>query len=150
MPSDPTSNQTPPSSGKPRRRPTPTTGGNWIWLVALCLLGLVIFSLNSSTRGQIHYSDFYKLLDENHLAEVYQMGDRYYGKVKDLDKLPDNDFYKKLKEKIPGSGNNSASSRCRATMPKSSETAQQEGAQMGSRSTASSRSGLGCCRWASW
>ena len=45
MPSDPAPNQTPPSAGKPRRRPTPPRGGgNWIWLVVLLLGAMVIWA----------------------------------------------------------------------------------------------------------
>ena len=62
MPSDPTPNQTPPSSGKPRRRPAPAMGGSWIWLVVLCVVGLIIFSQTMVGRGQIYWSEFYNLL----------------------------------------------------------------------------------------
>jgi cell division protease FtsH len=100
MPSDPGPNQTPPSSGKPRRRPTPTMGGSWIWLVALCLLGLVVVSQTWSREGTpINWSDFYNLLVDDNVKEVYQAGDRYYGEVKNRDKLS-----KELRDKLGSSG----------------------------------------------
>jgi cell division protease FtsH len=96
MPSDPAPNQTPPSTGKPRRRPTQPAGGNWIWLLVLCLVAMVIFAQMSGTRNSIYWSEFYTLLTEDKLKEVVQKGDRYEGEVKDRDKLPD-----ELKKKIP-------------------------------------------------
>lgn len=96
MPSDPASNQTPPSNGKPRRRPTQPTGGNWIWLLVLCLVAMVIFAQMSGTRNTIYWSEFYQLLLEDKLKEVSQKGDRYEGEVKDREKLGS-----ELQKKIP-------------------------------------------------
>ncbi|MFO0842547.1 MAG: ATP-dependent zinc metalloprotease FtsH [Gemmataceae bacterium] len=96
MPSDPAPNQSPPSTGKPRRRPTQPSGGNWIWLLVLGLVAMVIFAQMSSNRNSIHWNEFWTLLAEDKLKEVAQKGDRYEGEVKDRDKLDD-----KLKQKIP-------------------------------------------------
>jgi cell division protease FtsH len=96
MPSDPAQNQNPPSTGKPRRRTTQPTGGNWIWLLVLGLVAMVIFAQMSSTRNSIHWNEFWTLLTEDKLKEVAQKGDRYEGEVQDKDKLAD-----KLKQKIP-------------------------------------------------
>jgi cell division protease FtsH len=72
-------------------------GGSWIWLVALCLLGLVIFSQGWGGQGQIYWSEFLTLLDDNNVKEVYQMGDRYYGEVKDVNKKSFQDLPNKSK-----------------------------------------------------
>jgi cell division protease FtsH len=96
MPSDPAPNQTPPSTGKPRRRPTQPVSGNWIWLVVLLLLGMLLFTQLPGQRSSIHWSEFWKdLLLADNLKEVSQNGDRYEGEVKDRDKLPE-----ELKKKI--------------------------------------------------
>src|SRR5262249_12504879 len=97
MPSDPAPNQTPPQGGKPRRRPNPPVGGNWIWLLVLCLVAMVIFTWGTGTRNTIYWSEFYNLLLEDNLKEVVQSGDRYEGEVKDRDKIKD----EQLKKKIP-------------------------------------------------
>ncbi len=84
MPSDPTPNQNPPpSAGKPRRRPTQPSGGNWIWLLVLGLVALVLFSQMSGNRASIHWSEFYMLLLQDQLKEVSLKGDRYEGELKD-------------------------------------------------------------------
>jgi cell division protease FtsH len=96
MPSDPTSNLPPPSSGKPRRRPTPTMGGSWIWLLIIGALFLLVFTQISGRHREIKYSDLYNLVADDNVQEIYQSGDRYYGKVKEVDKLS-----KELKQQIP-------------------------------------------------
>jgi cell division protease FtsH len=100
MPSDPPPTQTPPpSGGKPRRRPAQPVGGNWIWLLVLCLAAMVIFTWGTGRSNTIYWSEFYKLLQEDNIKEVSQTADRYEGEVKDRDKLPD-----ELKKKIPVNG----------------------------------------------
>src|SRR5262245_12660276 len=96
MPSDPTSNQPPPPVGKPRRRPAPGVGGNWIWLVIILLLVVMFAAQSIRSPGRITYSEFYNLLTTDQLKEVVQVGDRYEGEVKDKDKLPHD-----LKTKMP-------------------------------------------------
>jgi cell division protease FtsH len=98
MPSDPGPNQQP-NPNKSRRRPAPALGGNWIWLVVLVVLALFLMASPLSSPRQIHWSDFYQLVDQDLLKEVAQVGDRYEGEVKDRDKLPED-----LKKKIPANG----------------------------------------------
>ena len=104
MPSDPPSNLPPSSSGKPRRRPTPTMGGGWIWLLIIGALALLLLSQTMSRHRKIKYSDLYNLVFKDQVKEIYQSGDRYYGTVKEneLDKLsaelkkqmsPNGEFY---------------------------------------------------------
>src|SRR5262245_45787441 len=96
MPSDPAPNQTPPPTGKPRRRPTnPSMGGNWIWLLMLCLAAVVIYSSMKGASNTITYSDFLELLQKDNVKEVAQNGDRYEGEIKDPSKLSD-----ELKKKL--------------------------------------------------
>ena len=90
MPSDQSPNQQP-NSNKTRRRPAPTIGGNWIWLVVLVVLVLFLMASPLSTPKQIHWSEFYYLIEKDQLKEVVQVGDRYEGELKD-------DVKKKLKE----------------------------------------------------
>src|SRR5262245_59143762 len=97
MPSDNAPNQTPPPTGKPRRRPTsPSMGGNWIWLLMLCLAAVVIYSSMKGASHSITYSDFLELLQKDNVKEVAQNGDRYEGEVKDLNKVPE-----ELRKKLP-------------------------------------------------
>ena len=95
MPPDSGPNPTPPSSGKQRRRPAPATGGNWFWLVMLCLAGMVVWLSIAKTGNVIYWSDFTKLLENDQLKEVVQIGDRFEGEVKDLEKVP-GDIKKRL------------------------------------------------------
>jgi cell division protease FtsH len=74
-------------------------GGSWVWLIILCALGLLIFSSTWKGQGvEIHWSDFYNLLLDNQVKEVSQVGDRYYGEIKEEDKGKIAD--KKLQEKL--------------------------------------------------
>ena len=97
MPPDSGPNQTPPSPGK-RRRPAPPTGGNWIWLVMFCLIGMIVYLSFTKTGSLIHWSDFYQLLSKDQLKEVSQYGDRYEGELKEgeREKLSDD-----LKKRMP-------------------------------------------------
>src|SRR5947209_2790819 len=95
MPSDPGSNPSP--SNKPRRRPTPSVGGNWIWLLVLCMLALVLVAPTLSSPRQISYSAFLNLLADDNLKSLSQVGDRYEGEVRNINKLPE-----KLRANIPG------------------------------------------------
>ena len=83
MPPDSGPTPTPPSSGKQRRRPAPATGGNWFWLVMLCLACMVVWLSIAKTGNVIYWSDFTKLVQEDQLKEVVQVGDRFEGKLKD-------------------------------------------------------------------
>ena len=95
MPPDSGPTPTPPSSGKQRRRPAPATGGNWFWLVFFCLAGMVVWLSIAKTGNVIYWSDFTKLLLDDQLKEVVQVGDRFEGEVKNLDKVPE-DMRKRL------------------------------------------------------
>ena len=95
MPPDSGPPQTPPSPGK-RRRPAPATGGNWFWLAMLCLACMVVWLSISTNRNVINWSDFTRLLRDDQLKEVVQVGDRFEGEVKDRDKLPE-----ELKKRMP-------------------------------------------------
>src|SRR3954465_10217491 len=90
MPSAPGPNQQP-TPNKSRRRPAPTIGGNWIWLVVLVVLALFLMASPLSSPKQIHWSEFYYLIEQDQLKEVAQVGDRYEGELKD-------DAKKELKE----------------------------------------------------
>jgi cell division protease FtsH len=96
MPPDSGPNSTPPSSGKQRRRPAPATGGNWFWLVMLCLAGMVVWLSIAKTGNVIYWNDFIKLLENDQLKEVVQIGDRFEGEVKDLSKVPED-----IKKRLP-------------------------------------------------
>ncbi len=99
MPSDPIPNQPPPSSGKPRRRPSPGMGGSWVWMVILLLLLGLFFASSLSSSPRIEWSEFYGLLDKGQLKKVRLVGtDSLEGEVDPaaLEKLDE-----KLKKKMP-------------------------------------------------
>src|SRR4051794_3480078 len=98
MPSDPGPNQTPPSAGKPRRRPNPPMGGNWIWLLVLFLGVMFVWAGLPGNRGTIDWSDFIRLVYGDYLKQVTQNGDRYEGEIADLDRLP-TDLKERIKSK---------------------------------------------------
>ncbi len=100
MPSDPAPNQTPPQGGKPKRRPSQPVGGNWIWLLVLCLAAIVLFSQMPGGRDTIYWNEFYSLLINDQLKEVVQNGDRYEGEVKPDAKLPDAKMTEELRKKL--------------------------------------------------
>jgi cell division protease FtsH len=100
MPSDPAPNQTPPQGGKPKRRPSQPVGGNWIWLLVLCLAAIVLFSQMPGGRDTIYWNEFYSLLVNDQLKEVVQNGDRYEGEVKPDAKLPDAKMTEELRKKL--------------------------------------------------
>ncbi len=91
MPSNPNPNSTPPPSNKPRRRPAPGVGGNFLWIIVLALV-VVWFLFNSSNTGAtIEWGDFILLLNNHNLKEVVVSTDHLTGKLKDdvtAEKLP--------------------------------------------------------------
>jgi cell division protease FtsH len=93
MPSEPTPNQTPPPSGKPRRRSAPGLGGNLIWvIVAVLLLFWLITQGGLGSGGTIEWSEFWTLLNEKdfNLKKIAVIGsDRITGEVSDPDKVPE-------------------------------------------------------------
>jgi len=76
------------SGNRPRRRPSPTSSGGWIWLI---LLGAVLAMLLFMPFGPpvIDNSDFWKLLAGHHISELLITPDEITGEVKDPDKLPE-------------------------------------------------------------
>ncbi len=105
MPSDPTPptpNPTP--AGKPRRRPAPGLGGNWLLMVIVLLLILLFWwgaSVNSANT--IEWGDFIALISHkdayNYMRKVVFVGNtKITGEVED-GKLPDDLAYLKTKLK---------------------------------------------------
>ena len=98
-PSNPRPNPSLPP-GKPRRRPAPAAGGNWIWMVILPLVvGWLVVWQNTSV-GNIRWGEFVRLLndpsDSKALKKVTLLGaERIVGEV-DMDKLHDADLKTKL------------------------------------------------------
>jgi cell division protease FtsH len=106
MPSDPTPNpnsNTPPSN-KPRRRPAPGVGGNFLWIIVLALVVIWFLFNGSNTGGTIEWGDFWVLLTKSKLKKVAVVGsDRISGELKDsydTDGLPEQ--VKKTLEKLRG------------------------------------------------
>ncbi|HTU19498.1 MAG TPA: ATP-dependent zinc metalloprotease FtsH [Gemmataceae bacterium] len=103
MPSDPAPNpnsNTPPSN-KPRRRPAPGVGGNFLWIIVLALVVVWFLFNGSNTGGTIEWGDFWVLLTKSKLKKVAVIGnDRISGELRDdvkTDDLPDS--VKKLRGK---------------------------------------------------
>ncbi len=105
MPSDPTPptpNPTP--AGKPRRRPAPGLGGNWLLMVIVLLLVLLVWwgaSINSTNT--LEWGDFVALVSHkdafNYMRKVVFVGNtKVTGEVEDA-KLPDDLAYLKSKLK---------------------------------------------------
>jgi cell division protease FtsH len=105
MPSDPTPptpNPTP--AGKPRRRPAPGLGGNWLLMVIVLLLILLFWwgaSVNSTNT--LEWGDFIALVSHkdayNYMRKVVFVGNtKVTGEVEDS-KLPDDLAYLKPKLK---------------------------------------------------
>ncbi|MGH7173425.1 MAG: ATP-dependent zinc metalloprotease FtsH, partial [Gemmataceae bacterium] len=105
MPSDPTPNpnsNTPPSN-KPRRRPAPGVGGNFLWIIVLALVVIWFVVNGSNTGGTIEWGDFWVLLTTDNLKKVAVGSDRISGELKDdvkTDDLPES--VKKTLEKLRG------------------------------------------------
>ena len=94
MPSDPTPptpNTTP--GGKPRRRPAPGLGGNWLLLlIVLGILGAVAVGLNVPSSSPLEWGDFVSLINNkeapNFLKKVVFLGSsRVTGELEEA-KLP--------------------------------------------------------------
>src|SRR5207248_290196 len=97
MPADPNSSPPPPQGGKPRRRPQPAVGGNWIWLVILLVLGGMFLFQSINPGGALEWSEFYSLLAAGKLKKIVLVGtERITGEVKDADDVPA-DIKKKLR-----------------------------------------------------
>jgi cell division protease FtsH len=104
MPSDPTPPNNPTPAGKPRRRPAPGLGGNWLLMVIVLLLILLFWwgaSVNSANT--LEWGDFVTLLNHkdasNYMRKVVFVGNtKVTGEVDDS-KLPDDLAYLKPKLK---------------------------------------------------
>ena len=68
MPADPNSSPPPPPGGKPRRRPQPSVGGNWIWLVILLVLVGMFLVQSINPAGSLEWSEFQTLLEQGKLT----------------------------------------------------------------------------------
>src|SRR5262249_11367268 len=83
--------------GKPKRRPAQPVGGNWIWLLMLCLAAMLLVTQMQGTKNTLYWSEFYTLLNQDLLKEVSQNGDRYEGEVK---KASDKNVPEAVKKKL--------------------------------------------------
>ncbi|GIW82631.1 MAG: ATP-dependent zinc metalloprotease FtsH 1 [Gemmatales bacterium] len=64
-------------------------GGMGLWLILLILV-MVMFFVMRNDRASIRYSDFFRLVQDDNVAEVvFQGEDRINGRIKSPDKLPD-------------------------------------------------------------
>jgi cell division protease FtsH len=61
--------QTPPPTGKPRRRSSPTMPGSLIWLVILGAVLLMLVYSNISEKKQVDWSDFNRLITDKNYAK---------------------------------------------------------------------------------
>jgi cell division protease FtsH len=101
MPSNPTPNpNTPPN--KPRRRPAPGVGGNFLWIIILALL-IVWFLFNGTTTAPtIEWGDFIVLLNKHKLKKVIVGTDHITGEWSgDTEGLPEQ--VRKSLDKLHGS-----------------------------------------------
>jgi cell division protease FtsH len=102
MPSNPTPNpNTPPN--KPRRRPAPGVGGNFLWIIILALV-IVWFLFNGTTTAPtIEWGDFIVLLNKHKLKKVMVGTDHITGELKDTgaEDLPEQ--VRKSLDKLHGS-----------------------------------------------
>src|SRR5262245_27812756 len=95
--------QTPPPSGKPRRRPSPGMTGSWIWLVILGAVLLMLLVNVAGDRKKLDYSDFLRIvLDDEYaknLNKIVMVGtDKIEVEVKSADDLPE-----EIRDKLHGS-----------------------------------------------
>jgi cell division protease FtsH len=104
MPSNPTPNPNTPPSNKPRRRPPPSVGGNFLWLLIFAVVIMWFLFSNTNTGGTIEWGDFWVLLTKHKLKKVTLIGtERISGELKDgaSDDLPEP--VQKSLEKLRGS-----------------------------------------------
>src|SRR6516165_8471730 len=88
--------QTPPPTGKPRRRSSPTMPGSWIWLVILGAVLLMLLVSNLNNAKKLDWGDFTRIvLDEKpdyakDVAKIILVGnDRINVELKSLEDLPE-------------------------------------------------------------
>src|SRR6266852_378803 len=92
---------TPPSSGKPRRRPVPAMPGGWLLL--LLLLGMLLFILFFTLNNEgVAYGDFMRMfLDDEkvkHIKKIVVAQDHMTVEVDEKEDLPD-----EIKKHVSGS-----------------------------------------------
>ncbi|MGL4551743.1 MAG: ATP-dependent zinc metalloprotease FtsH [Gemmataceae bacterium] len=87
------------STKQQRRRPAPPNNVSWILLVLVALGCVLVY--NSNTAPRVYWSDFFFLLQNDHLEEVVQKGDNYEGELKDghLEKLDE-----KMRKRVGDTG----------------------------------------------
>jgi cell division protease FtsH len=90
----------PPNAGKPRRRPAPGLGGNWLWLILIGLLLLLFINGGwKSSSGVLEYGEYYRMLNDpeasKNIERIISETDRVVVEIKDPDKLSD-----ELKKKV--------------------------------------------------
>ena len=105
MPSDPTPpTPNPPPPGKPRRRPAPGMGGNWLLVaIVLFIVGLLWYGTTMTATNALQWGDFIALIDNKDAYQYMQKvdfigGSRITGEV-DSAKLPEDLAYLRPKLK---------------------------------------------------
>src|SRR5579875_270971 len=76
---------TPNTPNKPRRRPAPGMGGNFLWLIILVLLIFYFLFAGTNTAPTIEWGDFWIMLNQHKLKKVVVGSDRLTGELKDTD-----------------------------------------------------------------
>jgi cell division protease FtsH len=94
---------TPNTPNKPRRRPAPGMGGNFLWLIILVLLIFYFLFAGTNTAPTIEWGDFWILLNQHKLKKVVVGSDRLTGELKDTDTKDLPESVKKSLEKLHGS-----------------------------------------------
>jgi cell division protease FtsH len=91
MPSDSNPNPNSPPSNKPRRRPAPSVGGNFVWVLILLLLVGYFASPYVGAGGTLEWGDFWQLLQHHKLKKVVNGTERISGELNDesLDDVPE-------------------------------------------------------------
>jgi cell division protease FtsH len=84
MPSNSNPNPNTPPSSKPRRRPAPGLGGNFLWIIIL--ISLIAFFMYSGTTAAptIEWGDFWVLLNKHDIKKVVVSSDHITAELKEL------------------------------------------------------------------
>jgi cell division protease FtsH len=84
MPSNSNPNPNIPPSSKPRRRPAPGLGGNFLWIIIL--ISLIAFFMYSGTTAAptIEWGDFWVLLNKHDIKKVVVSSDHITAELKEL------------------------------------------------------------------
>jgi cell division protease FtsH len=92
MPSNPTPNPNTPPSNKPRRRPAPGVGGNFLWIIILALVIVWFMFYGAPTAPTIEWGDFIVLLNKQKLKKVMVGADHFTAELREnysTDDLPE-------------------------------------------------------------